>query len=690
MSFQVIAATPYWAMNGVNIFSANLVGGLLARGIPARILMTEQRSALVNIQEPLLELPAGIPVEELPLRGPESWGAHWGATIRYLEEHAPCVYIPNHDWRHSNVCPQLSPAVRVVGVVHSDDPLHYDHVARLGRYWDAIVTTTDTIAGQVRLQNPGLADRVQTIPIGVPIPATLRRRGAEPDRLRLVYQGELIQHQKRVFDLPRIVEAALRLGVPVDLTLIGGGADAGSLAEAARRLVKQGAVRLLGVLPHARVMGMLGEFDVFLLTSEFEGMPNALGEAMAAGCVPIVTDIRSGVRELVRDGETGYVVGVGDIDAFAGRLRRLHADPALRARMAEAARQAVIAGGFSVETMVERYESLFHGLFAPGSRRPFRRPPGTLRMPPYQVHRTRIGVLPSLKPDYVGYARELEGVGGRHFPPADGKLEQPYPNVVVSATSGRVSGVDVFSANLVGGLCALERSAHILMTCPDDVTPDPMPVPADIPLTRLEFSPRAPWPLRWRHLRQYQEAELRRACAGWIGSGQVRFRGILPNRDVLDVYAQSDVLLLTSEFEGLPVCLLEAMGQGCVPVVTDIPSGIPEVVHQGKTGYRIALGDTASFADCLARLHSEPALRQRLSAASHAMVRNGYSTEDMVAAYMHLFDRVLVEAEAGEFVRPRGKVLPPPNSPYLTTSMTRWMAQRSVAALRRLRWRLPL
>jgi glycosyltransferase involved in cell wall biosynthesis len=838
MPFQVIAGSPYWAMNGVNIFSANLVRGLIALGVPAHIVLTEQHSRLVDIQEPMMPLPKGVPVEELPSHGQENWGAHWGAMIRYLEQRAPCVYIPNHDWRHSVVCSRLSPKVRVVGVVHSDDPLHYDHVARLGRYWDAIVATTDAIATQVISHNPGLAKRVTTIPIGVPVPERLPLREAAPGApLRLVYQGALIQHQKRVLDLPKIVEEALHRDTPVELTVIGDGQDREALRAASSHLMERGAVKFLGLLPHARLMELLGQFDVSLLTSEFEGMPNALGEAMARGCVPIVTDIRSGMRELVRDGENGFVVPVGGIGAFAAKLALLHRDSQLRSRMSGKARQAVIAGGFDVRTMVARYSALFSTLFGElFTRSRFWRPTGILRLPPSQVNRVKlfetpearrfegVGVLPSSNSyDYEAYLRELGGAGGRRLPPWRRDLTHPYPNVVVSATSGRLSGVDIFSAHLVRGLRELGQGAHVLMTCPDDSTPDAMTFPADIPVETLPVSRNMPWRKRWKALSDHlegsapgiyipnydwrnscisptlsrkvgivgivhsddpihyehvarlgrywnavvavsqtiadrviqldptlaprlvtipygvkvpealpeciptaggalrivyagrlvqeqkrvldlplifnalmergvpaeltivgsgaDEAALKDACGRWAGAGRVRFLGTLPNQQVLQVFEQSDVLLLTSEFEGLPVSLLEAMAHGCVPVVTDIPSGIPELVRSGETGYRVRVGDIAGFADCLANLQSSPAKRRELSAASYTAIRaGGFSVENMVAAYLNLFERVLVEAEVGEFQRPRGHILPPPNSPWLTWGRRSELGTRLAAA----------
>lgn len=391
--FRVLVAAPYWAMNGVNIFSANLVRGLQANGISAHILLTERDSSLVNISEPLMDLPADIPVAELPLNGQESWGAHWGAMIRYLEERAPCIYVANADWRHSNVSPRLSNRVGIVGIVHSDDPLHYDHVMRLGRYWNAIVTTSKAIAERVAAQQPALSGRITTIPIGVPVPDHLPERTLDENApLRIIYHGGLIQYQKRILDMPLIVEALLERQVPVELTLVGDGADRERLQAASQHLVQRGAMRFLGVLPHARILEILGQYDVCILASEFEGMPNALSEAMGRGCVPVVTDVRSGIPELVRDGVNGFRVPVGDIQTFAERLALLQRDVKRRREMSLNAYRTVGEGGYRIQDMVQRYIELFDRVLDEANRGLYKRPRGKLLPPPQEV--AGIQILP--------------------------------------------------------------------------------------------------------------------------------------------------------------------------------------------------------------------------------------------------------------------------------------------------------
>ena len=68
---------------------------------------------------------------------------------------------------------------------------------------------------------------------------------------------------------------------------------------------------------------------------------------------------------------------------------------------------------------------------------------------------------------------------------------------------------------------------------------------------------------------------------------------------MLRLYEQHDVLVMPSRNEGLPVALLEAGAAALIPVVSDLPSGIPEVVESGVSGYRVPVGDIRRFADAI-------------------------------------------------------------------------------------------
>lgn len=96
---------------------------------------------------------------------------------------------------------------------------------------------------------------------------------------------------------------------------------------------------------------------VFLLPSEVESFGLAALEAMSCG-VPVVASDVGGLPEVVAHGETGFLHGVGDVDAMAGSVRRLLDDGALRSRMALAAR-ARATTEFQIDPVVDRWEAVY-------------------------------------------------------------------------------------------------------------------------------------------------------------------------------------------------------------------------------------------------------------------------------------------------------------------------------------------
>jgi glycosyltransferase involved in cell wall biosynthesis len=104
----------------------------------------------------------------------------------------------------------------------------------------------------------------------------------------------------------------------------------------------------------------LAACDVFALSSDWEGMPNAVLEAMAAG-LPVVATAVGGTPDVVVQGTTGLLVPPDDATALAAALDRLIHDPDLRRMMGAAGRQRVRAR-FSAQQMVERTQALYRGL----------------------------------------------------------------------------------------------------------------------------------------------------------------------------------------------------------------------------------------------------------------------------------------------------------------------------------------
>ena len=115
--------------------------------------------------------------------------------------------------------------------------------------------------------------------------------------------------------------AACAASVPqIRLVVIGGGDRETELRDLARELGIDSRTTFLGI--RRDVPDLLPGLDVACLSSVHEGVPITLIEAMAAGLPIVATDCGS-VRDMVEDGEQGFVVPVGDVENFADRLQRL-------------------------------------------------------------------------------------------------------------------------------------------------------------------------------------------------------------------------------------------------------------------------------------------------------------------------------------------------------------------------------
>jgi glycosyltransferase involved in cell wall biosynthesis len=154
--------------------------------------------------------------------------------------------------------------------------------------------------------------------------------------------------------------AHVRRAVPgVRLLLVGQGPLEAAARHLAAELGLEETVVFAGFRSDARRLA--ATFDVFTLSSTFEGLPIALLEAMALGRPAVVTRV-GGVPEVVTDGAQGLLVPPRDPAALAEGLRCLLGDPQLRARMGTAARARAL--DFDIRKAVRRVEQVYAGLLA--------------------------------------------------------------------------------------------------------------------------------------------------------------------------------------------------------------------------------------------------------------------------------------------------------------------------------------
>jgi glycosyltransferase involved in cell wall biosynthesis len=138
----------------------------------------------------------------------------------------------------------------------------------------------------------------------------------------------------------------------------------------------------------------------------------------------------------------------------------------------------------------------------------------------------------------------------------------------------------------------------------------------------------------------------------------VMFTGF--REDARAIAAETDVFVLSSLFEGLPIALLEAMALGKASVVTAV-GGVPEVVTDGLEGFVVLSKDPTALADRIVKVLGDSALRQRMGVAARAKVIEKYSTKRMVRDIEQVYAGVL--ARKNVEISPRRAELAPVVAP---------------------------
>jgi glycosyltransferase involved in cell wall biosynthesis len=212
---------------------------------------------------------------------------------------------------------------------------------------DAVIAVSDAVAASIR--PPGRSapavevivhgPDLDAIPTGAAARAHARAALGLPESALVVGSVGNFTPKK---DHATMLDAVARVSstAPVVLALAGiGPLEAELRAHAARRGLGD-RVRFLGMRDD--VYELLAGFDVFAMSSRFEGLPIALLEAMSAGVPPVATAV-GGIPEVVRTGQEGLLVPPADATALADALQRLLDHPELRREMGAAARERAAA-----------------------------------------------------------------------------------------------------------------------------------------------------------------------------------------------------------------------------------------------------------------------------------------------------------------------------------------------------------
>jgi len=339
-------------IGGAQVFLPRLLSGLVQRGHHVKLLtrgsINERvRAAIVG---------SGASIDTDVLGRPGLIEDVWRSSAGNVNAASPDVYAvsvaADLGWA---VLPMLDPTIATITIGHNDEETFYAPVRHYRQFLTRAIGVSEEIC-DAYVKDCGIRrERVDWIPYGV------GTRGREPEEtggpLRLIYVGRFEEEQKRISDVVTLIKRLSAERVEYLFTLVGDGESMPMVRERLAEEIARGSVRLPGWLPSDEVIREMNASDVFVLASAYEGFCISLIEAMANGCTPVVTDIRSGNKQLVREGETGFVVPIGDIEGFVVRIKVLAGD---RRRLMSMRNKAWEAGReYSIGRMVENYETCF-------------------------------------------------------------------------------------------------------------------------------------------------------------------------------------------------------------------------------------------------------------------------------------------------------------------------------------------
>ena len=247
---------------------------------------------------------------------------------------------------------------------------------RLARRTSRLIVVAGCLVGQARDAGVGREGQFDTIYSGFDVeafrcpPASARAEvraslGIPPGAFVFGTVGRFAEQKRHDLLLEAVAKVAARRP-DARFLWVGDGPLRDRLQSQIARMGLSDRISIAGLVPRARVPAMLAAMDAIAHAALWEGLPRAVAQALAAG-LPVTAFDTDGVAEVVRNGETGWLVPAGDVSALAERCLRLIGDPAEARRMGLAG-QAWVVPRFGEAEMVRRIEAVYDELLASAGR----------------------------------------------------------------------------------------------------------------------------------------------------------------------------------------------------------------------------------------------------------------------------------------------------------------------------------
>jgi L-malate glycosyltransferase len=177
-----------------------------------------------------------------------------------------------------------------------------------------------------------------------------------PEDHIVIATAAVFREQKRLDNFIQVAEEIAALHEKVSFIMIGDGPEREKIEELAKHLIANGRIYFVGL--QQDVKPYFNITDIYLMTSDFEGLPIALLEAMSMACAPVSTGV-GGIPEVIEQNVSGLLSEAGDLESLKKNVISLIKDKTKRTAMAAEARKRV-EQDFSMKKMVQELEDVYH------------------------------------------------------------------------------------------------------------------------------------------------------------------------------------------------------------------------------------------------------------------------------------------------------------------------------------------
>lgn len=243
--------------------------------------------------------------------------------IHVIAKNLPCTVIcnfPQYIFWSACIAKKLYPdQVRIIAIQHNDDRPYYEAYSLWQEYIDRCIVIS------ARMEKKQLAhgmerDKMMHMEWQISCVKNLKRTWSkEKYPVQIGYAGRVTVTQKRIDLLLEVAKKLRKKDIQFRLNIAGTGDYAETLHNRLQGEELSDYVNMIGYIDRDKISGFWVKQDIMISCSEWEGHSISQSEAMAAGAVPVITDV-SGARDDVTDGYNGFIVPIGDMDALIDRV----------------------------------------------------------------------------------------------------------------------------------------------------------------------------------------------------------------------------------------------------------------------------------------------------------------------------------------------------------------------------------